>query len=371
MSLPRLIAILLVGASLFAGSARATPHKIPIGSITDHSNPNITGSIAWYLATYGGGTESSPNTFYLTDHFDGTSSGKKYFCSRRLILPPWARLTEDTGVQAYLECSSSWVNTGNGEFIRLGRGAILLHVEVHCAWKANIGVYSDQDDIQIIDARIHNTARVPGSASSSAASHCIYLADSSNVKITNCLLRRAGCDTTELNFQRKGYLIHIIRGTNILIENNDMAVSPSSGIGFVQSTHITIRGNKIADTGRALIAEFISDGITSYHGGQGTLNRVVIIKNNTISTSRNHGIHLSGFGMSLEGNTITGSTQSNIYLGDQRTPQDCTGDVWVVNNSLGAQGAAYSIYLRPVKQGTIHISGNTGSTSLAPITYCN
>ena len=335
-------------------------YSIPAGSIVDHSDATIPGSIAWYLATYGGGTATSPNTFWLT-------SNALYTCQKTITLPAYARISEGAGVtDAVIQCDPvNWQSAaGYNKLVTMNKGSILLHVELRLNWKGAIGAFaSSADSIQIIDVTIQNSAKIDGS-------YLIYVSECNNILIDNCLLRRAGCDVNETNFARHGYLIHMIRGNNNTISNNDMAVCGSSGIGFVQSTNVHIDNNFIHDTGRALIADYISDGITSYHGGDGTLNRCVFITNNTIDQSRNHAIHVSGYGMSITGNTITNSTQSNIYVGDQRTPQDCSADYWITGNSFGSQGAVYSIYRNPVISSRIHIYTNTGSISVQPAIEC-
>lgn len=336
----------------------AASYSIPMGNIADHADASISGSIAWYFATYGGGTAAAPHTFYLT-------SSSTYNTKKAITMPEHARLTEASGVNAAIQCDPlNWNNAHDRLFV-MKEGSYMLHVELRLNWKVKLGILiSSADNVKVINVTVHGSKKVSGST-------LIYATESSNLEIRDCLLRRAGCEATETNFARTGYLIHLIRGSHIDILNNDMAVSPSSGIGFVQSTFVNIDGNTINDTGRAMQPEYISDGITSYHGGQGSLNRVIFIRNNTIMTSRNHGIHVSGYGISITGNHITGSTHANIYIGDQRSPQDCSADVWITGNHFGQQGTTYSIWRKPVIASRIYISNNTGSTSLQPLIACN
>ena len=341
----------------------ASSYSIPVGTITDHSDATAVGSIAWYLATYGGGTAASPNTFYL-------SSNAVYTCQRTITLPAYARISEGAGITtAVIQCDPiNWQSAaGYNKLVRMYAGSILLHVELRLNWKAAIGVFASwSNGVQIIDVTVSNSAKT-----STETSYLIYVSNSDSVLIDNCLLRRAGCENTETGFSRRSYLVHIIGGTGINVTNNDMSTSASSGIAFVQTTHLNIENNIIQDTGRSNVPDYVADGITSYHGGQGTLNRVVFIKNNTIKWSKNHGIHVSGYGISITGNNISGSEESNIYLGDQRTPPDCSADIWVTGNTLGAQtNAAYSIYRNHVISSRIYISNNTGSTSVQPAIAC-
>ncbi|MES2376662.1 MAG: right-handed parallel beta-helix repeat-containing protein [Bacteroidota bacterium] len=342
------------------------------GTISDHADATQRGSIAWYLATYGGGTAASPITYYL-------SSDTVYNAKKQITVPAYGRITESTGVQAVIQCHPTAWNTAYDKLIRLNTASYLLHIELRLNFMAGIGIFADSaNGIQLIDLTVSKSKR-SGAATvtnPSPQSHLIYIANSSTVLINGCLLRRAGCDTGENPIDGFGYPIHIINGDHITITNNDIGICASSGIGFVATTFVTIQNNHINDTGRSTIS---SDGITSYHGNTGTINRVVSITYNTITNSHNHGIHVSGHGFDISNNTISNSQHSNIYIGDQRLCEDgytdCSGDVWIQNNSLGASldgPGRYSIYRDKVESNgsTIHIAGNTGYTTVQPVVPC-
>ncbi|RYD93441.1 MAG: hypothetical protein EOP54_19155, partial [Sphingobacteriales bacterium] len=78
-------------------TASVESYGIPVGNITDHADASIQGSIAWYLANKGGGTEAEPHTFYL-------ESNAVYNTKKSIKMPPHARLTEASGVQAVIQC---------------------------------------------------------------------------------------------------------------------------------------------------------------------------------------------------------------------------------------------------------------------------
>ena len=342
-------------------------YSIPAGTIADHSDATITGSIAWYLATYGGGTATSPNTFYL-------STNGTYTCQRTITLPAYARISEGTGVtEAVIQCdpATNWQKMVGYDnmLLHMYTGSMLMNVELRLNWKAGIGVYANgANGVRILDVAISNSAKAP---KTEGVSYLTYIVDSDNIIIDQCLLRRAGCENTESIFERWGYCIQLIRGNNGTISNNDLETSTSAGLAFFQSTNLKIDNNLIQDTGRANVPEFAADGITSYHEGLGTLSRDILIKNNTIRDSKNHGMHVSGYGITITGNNISGSKGgANIYLGDQRMPPDCSADIWVTGNTLGPQKAAYSIYRNHVISSRIYISDNTGSTSVQPAIDC-
>ena len=335
----------------------AVNYYIKHGGIANHSDASITGSIAWYIASYSSGaTAASPSIFYLT-------SDTPYVCSNSIIMQANTRIDE-SGKQAVIECNnSSWSSTApNQEFVRLVQGCRLLNIEVRCNFKPKTGVMIKGNNTQIIGATIHKSSRTINK------SYTVFVEDSRNVQIENCLIRRSGCESNEQDFERIGYLIYLNHGSDIQILNNDIAISPSSGIGFNTTDSLTIAYNLIHDTGRAIKAGYISDGITSYHNGE-TPNRYVLIKENTIWDSRNHGVHVSGNGFRIEGNIIYNSglstAASNISLADHKTPYDCSKNCTIKNNSLtncpALSGA--SIKRDHYQASSVVVSGNTGCTT--------
>ncbi|RZM22890.1 MAG: right-handed parallel beta-helix repeat-containing protein [Pedobacter sp.] len=344
--------------------AAAVNYYIPHRGISNHSDATINGSIAWYLATYGAGASpASPNIFYLT-------SDTPYVCNNSIVMPNATRIDE-SNAQAVLECNnSSWASSApNNEFVRVAENCRLLNVEVRCNFKPKVGVFMRGNNSQIIGATIHKSSRTI------SPSYTIFVNDSRNIQIEDCLIRRSGCDSNEQDFERIGYLVYLNHGSDIQIMNNDMAISPSSGIGFNTTDTLTIAYNEIHDTGRAVKAGFISDGITSYHNGA-TPNRYVHIAYNTIWDSRNHGIHVSGNGFRIENNTIYNSglktAASNISLADHKTPYDCSRNCTIKNNILSncpALGGP-SIKRDHYNSSTVVVSGNTGCLTSFVGTTC-
>lgn len=318
--------------------------------ISDHANASETGSLAWYLATYGGGTQTSPNTFALT-------SSTTYVLKNTVNLPAWGRITE-SGVNAYLRCDDNWVDDSTHEVFTMHEGSIILHVEIDCNWKPSLGIRGDNcNSWQLIDVTIHGTKKAN-------PSYIIHLASCDWVIIRDCLLRRAGCDTNEEYFYRVGNGIRAVDCENLTIEGCDIAVTPSAGIAMAQGKNIDIIDNYIHDTGRAQYAGYIQDGITSYHAGMGTTYRHIYVSENYIWDSRNHGVHLSGYDLIVHSNVIWNSGANNIRLGDQTSPEDCTAYSSVMYNELLNKSSMSSIDIDHYKSGTITISNNTGYTDV-------
>ena len=334
-----------LSAESFSGLATVgSSYTIPAGTITDHGNPATTGSIAWYLATYSGGSVSQPNTFYL-------QKGSTYFCKQRLFIPANARISQSgTGAQALVKIDpASYSDAGsNHEFIRMSANSILLHFNIDLKWMPTNGILipAGADSAKLLNITIQNGKRIPGGTST-----LIYVA-ADYVKVNNCQLRRAGCDATEENTVQGGQMIKVL-GSNIEIAHNNMAVSAQAGIALEASArNITINKDTIYDTGRATATQ---DGITSYHVGTGNTNRNISITNCLIYNSRNHGIHVSGYGYTIMWNKVynagyagptggyTGSHMgANIWLGDYKTPLDCSGNSTITNNEIGCSlGGGY------------------------------
>lgn len=343
----------------------ASSFSIPAGAITDHSNPSIVGSIAWYFSQYGGGTQAAPNTFYLTT--DGATVSP-YYLNNTLVMPPWARISESGTTNARLYCSSTWASSG-APVVSMDTGCILLHIEVNCQWKSQTGIYGGPHDaMQVIDVIVQNSARM-------SDSFLIRFHDTTNLLIQNCLLRRAGCDSSESNFNRLGNLIKLYGGNGVTITGNNMATCGHAGIALTSGAgpclNVTINNNAIFDVGRSIINT--ADGITCYNSGV-TIDRNIWIQSNTIYNSQNHGVHVDGRGWHIENNTIyncgLSTAASNIYLGSGGCSQYCS----IKNNALNncPIGGGPSIKVRQYKTGTITVSGNTGCNGVEyTLSGCN
>lgn len=322
-------------------------YNIPVGTtIVDHSDPTAVGSIAWYFATYGAG-----NTYNL-------SSTATYNVYNTLVIPANSTLGEATGVNAMIAAGAAWVVDADPFMVIMNNdGTTIRDINLNGQFRAKQIISGNGHDVSLLGITAQKSQKIHDG-------HLIVFSTAQNVTITNCLLRRAGCDT-ESGFAREASLIYTRKCDTVTIKNNDMAIAASAGINYTGSTNVTIAGNEISDTGRSDTPLYIADGITSYHSQLGYLYQNVWITDNKIWNCRNHGIHVSGRDIHIENNKIyaCGLTTSanSIRLGDQYSPGDCSSNVTIKNNTLSdCPPSGHAIYiLGPYKSTTVTISGNT------------
>lgn len=340
---------------------KSTGYMIPEGGITDHSDASITGSIAWYMANYPG-SSSDPSIFWLT-------SNNTYHCKGRFYMPAYSQLKGVSGTFPVLQCTSDWTaGSGDAEFIRMRDHCTLDRLMVDCNLKATIGVFvAAVGSVSISNVTVKESAH-------NALSRLIYLYWATNTQVDHCILRYANCSYGEANFDnRAGYCLTMLGGSDININNNDIGYCATAGIEGGATNNVTIDNNQIHDTGRS---NTVADGITCYHQGSGSTIRNWYITYNTIYNNKNHGVHVSARGYHILHNTIyncgTGSAASNVYIGDQRDPHDCTYDIEVNNNTFsncpagGGKSIQFNYYKSPY-----YVSGNTGCTTIGYANPCN
>ncbi|RZM24631.1 MAG: hypothetical protein EOO88_22170 [Pedobacter sp.] len=332
--------------------------------VTDHANANTPNSIAWYLATYGGGTPTAPHIYYLSSNLP------YYNIKSKLIIPANATLSE-SATQAIISCDANWTTIGTGEAITLGSNARLENLQLNANWAALYGVYSaNTTKATIKNCIIQQTKKATGSA-------CVIFQNCTEARLEGSMLRRAGADSDETGFDRKHcYLLTITNGNGIHVYNNDMAVSASGGIGISKAINVFISGNKIQDTGRSAMPGAIADGITCYHNEMGTTDRNIWILENTIWKSRNHGIHVSGYGFHIKRNRIYDSGLynggCNISVADHKSPMDCSGNIEIIDNILSNCPAFNGKSInRDHYTSPFVISGNTICNQVTSGSTCN
>lgn len=345
-------------------------YNIPQGGIGDHSDASVTGSIAWYFATYGDG-----NTYNLST--DATTAG--YYIANTLVVPAGCTFGETSGVNAAILASSGWVNDDTPYMVELGgSNCTISGIELNGQFRSKqiLSVGHAFNHISVINVTAHKSQKVDDA-------HVILMSGCSYITITGCLLRRASCDNGDLNFARKADLIYLFNNCDqITITNNDLSLAASSGISLAGATNVLIDHNTIANVGLSNIPNYISDCITSYHNGRGTTMLNMWITYNTCYNSYNHGVHVSGYDIHVEHNTIYncalgGWPASNIRLGDQYSPADCSAYCTIkynyFPNNCPAGGASAVYILGPWKNGTVSSYGQTGNclTQTVGTTYCD
>jgi Right handed beta helix region len=143
-----------------------------------------------------------------------------------------------------------------------------------------------------------------------------------------------------------------VRGINFLeVKNNVIEHTLGAGIDFTGSTQVTVVGNTIRFTGQnANYSDTMSkaDGISGYHATLGNVDQLIVIDNNRISESGNHGVHVSGRGIQVTNNTVEMSRGHGIYVGDWRDTDggddNCSYDIVVKNNTVTGVGSGGSFY---------------------------
>ena len=140
--------VLLMG--LMTVNCFAETYEIPVGSISDHSDASIEGSIAWYMAQYGGS-----NTYNL-------SSSATYYCNNTLFVPGSATLGEKSGVSATIRCSNSWVIDGSDVLVILNENwACVRDLELHGNWKPKHLVYAGfKTGVSVRSCTVHKSRKV-------------------------------------------------------------------------------------------------------------------------------------------------------------------------------------------------------------------
>lgn len=371
--------IVLACLFLFSNNSFGNTYNIPVGTITDHSNPNISGSIADYISTYG------------TGHVYNLSSDSTYYINNPIYLPASSELT--TNNSATIRATSL---LDNQVMVYMDNGSAVSELELHGArYAANILWAVGKSSISIENCIIHKTKNNYTTPNASKP-HLINIENSSYALISGNLLRHASCDP---NYNSDSWLwgdqyytggkaagIYAALSDNLTITDNDIGTTLNAGVDISGcGQYVTISGNYIREscqmTERFPVPDDQNrpsggDGITGYSNNQGYTYLYWTITDNDISYSGNHGIHVSGRKIDIQNNTIYSQYLNAIRLDDQNAV-DCSSTVTIKYNYVerGDYNAnQYSIYYNHYKTGTVAVSYNTGDVDVDDIyagtTYC-
>ena len=353
------IGIAAVSFSMFFQiTSAATIYTIPNNGTSDHSDPNVVGTIAWYFNTYGAGQEYR------------LSSSATYSIESTLNLPEGATLTKTPGSSARIEAGSG---CSNGVMLEMGSGSTVK------GWSESdrFELDGNRQAKHIVEAlhgsnltikycTLHQTKNdyLDGE---DPRLHLIVVKYSDGVLIKGNLLRRAGCEPKEngTNWAGAGAAIYAPQNKNLQCLENDISYTLTAGIDFTGSFRVNCIGNGIHNTGmNKLYGGPSADGITAYHNQLGCTNLEWNINDNLICNYYHHGIHVSGKGINIERNTITNGLEHAIRLYDRYDPHDCSSDVLISDNYLSTGGDGFSaVVINYYEAGTIQLSGNTGDTN--------
>ncbi|HBG28040.1 MAG: hypothetical protein A2Y10_17590 [Planctomycetes bacterium GWF2_41_51] len=337
-----LLVLLLISADSYAAN-----YYISHGGISDHSNVATNGSIAWYFANYG----SSGNVFYLNSSAD-------YVIGNPITIP--AGCTLDTTVG-----KNSRIVAGNGNddevMIYVNNNTAIYDLEIFGNFKARHCICATaKTGITIDNVTIHKTKN--NYTSGDPHPHLIYLTDCETIWITNCLLRRAGCNpkVNSTSWNGEADLIRAAGSYGLNVRYNDMAYALCAGVNMGQSNQSSVIGNIITDVGQNFLYDpdfHCSDGVTAYHNlsADGGTGGPYTIRDNTIDDSGNHGIHVSGHDIKIEDNGVTDCDNRSIYVGDYKTPHECSYNITVTGNYV-TESMKFEYYQSPLTR-----SGNTGN----------
>ncbi len=365
------------------------------GDLTDHADASLPGTIAWHFKQ---GAHGEANTYVLTsalasDNPDRTS----YKLGRTLTIPPSATLTSgawqaqpggraarcvaDGQVTVQLRASTG---LDDQMMIRLSDGSTLDHLELHGNATAGIIVYAAAGTTggTIRNCAIHDTkndyaaeTRAIGANTFHPRPHLVFLDRCVHMAVTENVLRRAGC-APKLNAASwigAAAAIYAPGNTNLVIRSNDIAFTLSAGVDFTGSTQVLVEYNSIRQTGLNATypdcascgglhtADAIADGITAYHNGHGTMLQDITVRRNFVVEYHNHGIHLSGRGLSILSNVVYDGVFDAIHVADWREagfPGECGSNVDILDNVVAKGSSArhnWPIYIDGYNPSTYNV----------------
>jgi len=138
--------------------------------------------------------------------------------------------------------------------------------------------------------------------------------------------------------------IEVQLADNITILWNTIDEVITAGISLNRTTRVDVLGNNVSNVSRN--SEWwnpdtnqipLGDGITGYNNTVGTVHntgeRHWNIARNSINNSGNHGVHVSGMTILIEGNSIANAQQTDLFLGvtlnSAQTEYECSENIYI------------------------------------------
>ena len=340
---------------LRVGSVQADTIQIPHGGIYDHSDSSVSNSIAWCFEQYGEGY-----VYELT-------SDMRYYIGSPLELPDGATLT-DSGVAAKVRAGAGM---DNQTMILMGNYSTVKDITVDANRIAICGLDGQyKTGVTVDNCWVINTKNdFYYETNNKITSHLVNILGATNAVITGCSIKNAGCNPIE-NWDDWGAAtnnyangISASRAMNVLINNCVIDQTLGGSIAIARTEGVIIQDCELSNSARINLENNRNgsqDSIIGYHN-YGTKMRNAVIRNNTITSYYNHGIHISGERLILENNTIHDGWLNAIRLDDHRVPTDYVIDAWVEGNvlSLGsAPGVPDRLVIDHYQAGTASIETN-------------
>lgn len=346
MNKTALALITAVISALTVIHAQAATYNIPKGNITDHSNPSITGSIAWYFETYG-----SYDTYVLT-------SDDYYQLSRRLVVPLQSTLT--TSNNSELRANSG---LDNQIMLEMFSGSTLKDLTINGNYEANLVVHArGRTNVKLLNCTIKNSKNdYPVGTRSSVK--LVNLDETKNALVDSCTVLNSGYPKVNSAQLGNSWGIHATGSKNLTIQDSTIAYTLSGGIGMTSSLNATIINNSIHHIARNIEYDGgdIADGITGYSSTSIPEEHPLswYIAFNHIYECGNHGMHVSGKDIVIEGNVTERTRFPGIAVSDWRAPHIYSSDVCIINNTCedGYDGVE-AMNVKWYYEDTIYYSGN-------------
>lgn len=226
--------------------------------------------------------------------------------------------------------------------VRLSNDATLWTVEFHGNFLAEeVVTVGSTSGVTIRDSVVHKSSLDPDGN----YANLVGATGATNLVIKDTMFRRAGY-SPELNSgavdAQEAAAIRASNGHDIVIKDNNISQTLTAGVNIGDSYNVVVEANTITYTGRGLpIGGPTADGITGYHyngffDGSGPSSRNIDILSNVVDHYWNHGIHVSGKDIKLDGNQISGSQGPGrpIRIDDHASPADCNNLISLTNNIL-------------------------------------
>lgn len=298
-----------------------TDHVVLSGGIPNHADPNIGGSIAWFLKRAGSGD--------IVTLF----GGEPFPLGGTLAVPSGVTLR---GFGDGKQVVTATAAMAEGTMVGLSDGSGLRRLVLDAAHQAKHIVKGDGRTNVVVASNTLRRTRNTSPTGANLRCHAAVFPQNTNLVIAGNLIEDVGYpkqNGTSWDGICAG--IYAERATGLVIEKNEIRRTLTAGIDFTGSRNVRAVGNKVIASGRNReYGKPVADGITAYHNlYTGPAN--VVVEANEIVGSGHNGIHLSGPGITVRNNRVDSPHEEGILHQDHKTnPTDCAYDVVIHDNQV-------------------------------------